>query len=343
MTTTDDSPDDTTQNPHRRDPEQAIAELVHILDLEELGSAKVSVQPTQADGPITQMVDPDGSLQMPETFAEDITLFRGQSQKMPHGRVFGGQVLAQGVMACGRTIGEDVGGEQRRLHSIHAYFMRPGDDTQPITFSVERMRDGRSFSTRRVHAIQHGKPILSMSASFQDPAGGMDHQDEMPDVPPPLEVPSLTDIFGGIDDERAQQIAWSRPIELRHVQGNLFLPSGGEQVARNNVWMRAVAALPDDPLIHEAVLAYASDYSLLESVLRKHGRAWTTKGLRAASLDHAMWFHRPARADDWVLYAQASPSAQSGRGLGVGRMFTEDGTLVATVAQEGMLRLKDLP
>ena len=306
----------------------AIDDLLAILDLEHLGSAKVNVQPTEISAAL------DG---VPETIAEDITLFRGNSQKMPHGRVFGGQVLAQGVVACGRTITDP----ERRLHSIHAYFMRPGDDTQPITFSVERMRDGRSFSTRRVHAIQHGKPILSMSASFQDPSPGLDHQDEMPPVPPPLEVASLTDIYGGIDDPRAQHIAWARPIEMRHVEGNLFVVPGHEHVAANHVWMRAAGRLPEDPLIHEAVLAYASDYSLLESVLRRHGLAWSHRGMRVASLDHAMWFHRPARVDDFLLYAQTSPSAQGGRGLAVGRIFAADGTLIATLAQEGMMRVPE--
>ncbi len=308
-----------------------LVDLLQTLDLEELGSAQVSVQPH------TTATHPD--LRLPETFAEDMTLFRGRSQKQPHGRVFGGQVLAQGVVASGRSV-RDLPGEPRRLHSIHAYFMRPGDDTQPITFSVERMRDGRSFSTRRVHAIQHGKPILSMSASFQAPDGGLDHQDEMPEAPDPATVPSLSDVFGEVDDPRAQHLA-RRAIELRHVQGNLFSGPGQDPVAEQLVWLRAVGDLPDDPLVHEAVLAYASDYSLLEPILRRHGRAWTDRGLRAASLDHAMWFHRPARADQWVLYAQRSPSAQGGRGLGIGRMFGADGTLVASVAQEGMIRLPD--
>lgn len=310
-----------------------LENLLAVLDLERLGTAKVSVQPTELTG-----VDA-----VPETFAEDITLFRGQSQKMPHNRVFGGQVLAQGVIACGRTVTEASGGAERRLHSIHAYFMRPGDDTQPITFSVERMRDGRSFSTRRVHAIQHGHPILSMSASFQDPAGGVDHQDEMPRVPGPEGVPSLADIYGEITDDARRHFALSRPVELRHVEGNVYTVPGSEHVAKNDVWMRTTGPLPDDPLIHDAVLAYASDYSLLESVLRRHGRIWRDPGLRAASLDHAMWFHRQARADDWILYAQESPSAQSGRGLAIGRMFTADGALLATVAQEGMMRFRDLP
>jgi acyl-CoA thioesterase-2 len=314
-----------------------LLDLLATLDLEELGSAQVSVQPLSTAGALAGRAPEP----LPETFAEDITLFRGQSQKQPHGRVFGGQVLAQGVVACGRTVRAVEGGGDRRLHSIHAYFMRPGDDTQPITFSVERMRDGRSFSTRRVHAIQHGKPILSMSASFQTPDQGMDHQDAMPEAPDPMTVPSLVDVFAGVDHPGARHLATQRAIDLRHVEGNLFVTPATDRVADQRVWMRAIGELPDDPLVHEAVLAYASDYSLLESILRRHGKGWRTTGLRAASLDHAMWFHRPARADQWLLYAQHSPSAQGGRGLGIGRMFTADGTLVATVAQEGMLRVPD--
>ena len=303
-----------------------------MLDLEELGSAKVSVQPTELTG-----VDA-----IPSTYAEDIRLFRGQSQKMPHGRVFGGQVLAQGVIACGRTVPPGHDGARRHLHSIHGYFMRPGDDTLPITFSVERMRDGRSFSTRRVHAIQHGHPILSMSASFQDAAGGLEHQSEMPQVRPPEEVPSLVDVYRDVTDPTRRHFAVTRAVDLRPGAGHLYLAPGSEHIAENHVWMRATGQLPDDPLIHDAVLAYASDYSLLEPVLRKHGRIWRDPGLSVASLDHAMWFHRPARADEWILYAVESPSAQSSRGLGIGRMFTADGTLVATVAQEGMMRFRDL-
>jgi acyl-CoA thioesterase-2 len=316
-----------------------LIDLLATLDLEELGSAQVIVQPLSTAGVLAG----GEPVLLPETFAEDITLFRGQSQKQPHGRVFGGQVLAQGVIACGRTIRALADGADRRLHSVHAYFMRPGDDTQPITFSVERMRDGRSFSTRRVHAIQHGKPILSMSASFQLPDGGVDHQDPVPDAPDPLSVPSIAEVFAGVDHPAARHLVEDRAIEQRHVEGNLFVTPASEHVADQRVWMRAIGGLPDDPLVHAAVLAYASDYTLLESILRRHGVAWRTPGLRAASLDHAMWFHRPARADEWLLYAQHSPSAQGGRGLGIGRMFTEDGTLVATVAQEGMLRLPPPP
>ncbi|WP_392545044.1 acyl-CoA thioesterase [Oryzobacter telluris] len=314
-----------------------LLDLLATLDLEELGSARVSVQPLSTAGELAG----DAPVPLPETFAEDITLFRGQSQKQPHGRVFGGQVLAQGVIASGRTVRAVEGQEHRRLHSLHAYFMRPGDDTQPITFSVERMRDGRSFSTRRVHAVQHGKPILSMSCSFQEPDGGLDHQDPSPGAPDPTTVPSLAEVFAGIDHPAARHMAEGRAIDQRHVEGNLFVTPATDEVADQRVWMRATGRLPDDPLVHDAVLAYASDYSLLESVLRRHGRTWTAKGLRVASLDHAMWFHRPARADEWILYAQHSPSATGGRGLGIGRMFTADGTMVATVAQEGMVRLPD--
>ncbi|KGN34771.1 acyl-CoA thioesterase [Knoellia sinensis KCTC 19936] len=311
----------------------ALADLLAVLDLEEIGTADVDVSTASVE----HTGDDRGA--SPVRFAEEMTLFLGQSQKMPHGRVFGGQVLAQGVMACGLTVHPDEDSVPRPIHSLHAYFMRPGDDTQPITFAVERMRDGRSFSTRRAHAIQNGKPILSMSCSFQEAAEGLDHQDEMPDVPGPDGLQSLADVFGGVDHPGAQHLA-RRPIEQRHVEGQIFLAPGDEKVARQGVWTRATGPLPDDPLLHAAVLAYASDYALLEPVLRRHGRQWVGGGLNVASLDHAMWFHRPARADEWWLYAQQSPSAQGGRGLGLGRMFTRDGTLVASVAQEGMLRVR---
>jgi acyl-CoA thioesterase-2 len=324
-----------TQPPENTQP-APLLDLLATLDLEELGSAVMSVQP------LSTADTADGTLPtpLPETFAEDITLFRGQSQKQLHGRVFGGQVLAQGVIACGRTVDPLDGEPARALHSIHAYFMRPGDDTEPIVFSVERMRDGRSFSTRRVHAIQHGKPILSMSASFQVPSAGLDHQDEMPTVGAAETYPSLADVFGGVDHPGARHLAQGRPIEQRHVEGNLFLSPGPEQVAHQSVWMRAVGALPDDDLVHKAVLAYASDYSLLESILRRHGRTWLTPGLSAASLDHAMWFHRSARADEWTSsMSKSHRPRKAAEGLAIGRIFTEGGILVATVAQEGMLRV----
>jgi acyl-CoA thioesterase-2 len=304
-----------------------VADLLAILDLEELGTARITVEGV-GGGPSSDLGEAGA------------TVFLGRSQKMPHGRVFGGQVLAQCVIAAGRTVADvDDGDGTRHIHSLHGYFMRPGDDTKPIRFAVERMRDGNSFSTRRVHALQDGLPILSMITSFQEDAGGLDHQDPMPRVPGPEGLPSLLEVFGGIDNPGAQHLV-RRPVELRHVEGSLFVEPAAEHVAQQSVWMKAVGPLPDDPLVHAAVLAYASDYTLLEAVLRRHGLAWTDPRLRAASLDHAMWFHRPASVDDWILYAQQSPSAQGGRGLGIGRMFSADGTLVATVAQEGMLRIK---
>jgi acyl-CoA thioesterase-2 len=304
-----------------------LTDLLDTLDLEELGTARITVE--GVGGPAHELGE------------SGATVFLGRSQRMPHGRVFGGQVLAQCVMAAGLTMaGVGGGGEPRRIHSLHGYFMRPGDDTQPIRFAVERMRDGNSFSTRRVHAIQEGLPILSMITSFQAPAGGLDHQDPMPDVPAPQSLPSVFEEFGGIDHPGARHLA-RRPIEHRHPDGNLYVQPGPEQVSHQSVWLKAVGPLPDDPLIHAAVLAYASDYTLLETVLRRHGLAWTDRRLRPASLDHAMWFHRPARVDDWILYDQESPSASGGRGLALGRMYAADGTLVATVAQEGMLRIKE--
>jgi acyl-CoA thioesterase-2 len=303
-----------------------LTDLLATLDLEELGTARITVE--GVGGPAHDLGE------------SGATVFLGRSQRMPHGRVFGGQVLAQCVMAAGRTVVGVDGGGQRRIHSLHGYFMRPGDDTQPIRFAVERMRDGNSFSTRRVHAIQEGLPILSMITSFQSSAGGLDHQDAMPSAPDPETLPSVHDVYGGIDHPGARHLV-RRPVEHRHPDGGIYVEPGPERVAHQSVWLKAVGRLPDDPLVHAAVLAYASDYTLLEPVLRRHGLAWTDRRLRPASLDHAMWFHRPARVDEWILYDQESPSASGGRGLGIGRMFAQDGTLVATVAQEGMVRLKE--
>lgn len=266
---------------------------------------------------------------------EDI--FVGQTITSMRNRVYGGQVLAQAAMAAIRTVPED-----RAIHSMHAYFLRPGDVNFPITFGVERVRDGRSFSARRIHAYQDGKTILSMIASFQATSGGLDHQDEMPlNVPDPETLPTLRDLLGSIDLPEARATAFERPFDMRYVTEPLFLPWRGTNEAYNAVWIKALAPLPDDPNIHRAALAYASDYTMLEPVLRRHGKSWVEPGLNVASLDHAMWWHRDARADEWILYVQASPSASSARGLGVGRMFTQDGLLIATTAQEGMMRLPE--
>lgn len=268
-------------------------------------------------------------------------IFLGKSQPMPHGRVFGGQVLAQVVMAAGLTV-RDVDGPTRSLHSMHGYFLRPGDAEAPIVFAVERLRDGGSFSARRVHALQEGKPIMSIILSFQVPAAGMDHQDPMPDVPGPDTLPTMSQAIGTSVDRRRGEWITRRAIDIRHCEGPVTTTPAAQQQPFQNVWMRAVGTLPDDQLIHQAVLAYAADFTLLESVLRNHGMAWGDPRLIPASLDHSMWFHRPAKADDWVLYAQRSPSASGGRGLGIGRMFGADGTLIASVGQEGMLRVRGM-
>jgi acyl-CoA thioesterase-2 len=254
--------------------------------------------------------------------------FAGTSCLAPRGRIFGGQVLAQSLMAAAKTV--DAG---RPVHSLHGYFLRPGDPHEPITFTVERLRDGRSFSARRTHAMQRGVPLLSMISSYQEPAEGLDHQVEMPDVPGPDELPSLAERYGHLEPVS------STPMDLRHVEEPTFLTPGPERVAHQAVWLRAVDKMPDEPLLHTALMAYASDFSLLEPILRRHGLSWATPGLKVASLDHAMWFHRPARMDEWLLYVQESPSASGARGLGLGRLFTADGVLVASIAQEGMLRL----
>lgn len=264
---------------------------------------------------------------------EDI--FTGPSQWMPLGRVFGGQVLAQSLMAAMHTVEPE-----RVIHSMHGYFLRPGDVEHPITFSVDRLHDGRSFSTRRTHAFQNGEPILSLIASFQTRDDGLEHQLAMPsELPDPESLPSTADVLGKVDHDVARYWASERAFDMRHIPSPIYLEVEGERVPRQAVWMRAFGRLPDDPNQHRAALAYASDYSILEPILRAHGVAWTTPGLKIASLDHAMWWHRDARVDEWLLYTQESPSAAGGRGLSLGRIYTRDGVLVASVAQEGMVRV----
>lgn len=266
---------------------------------------------------------------------EDI--FTGPSQWMPHGRVFGGQVLAQSLVAANRTV------EDRTVHSLHGYFLRPGDISLPITFSVDRLRDGRSFSTRRVQAYQKGEPIFSMIASFQVSDPGLEHQAEFPrDIPTPETLPSAAELIGENPHPVAQYWAKARPFDMRHVGSPIYFSVEGEPVAHQAVWLKALGQLPDDPALHTAALAYASDYSILESIYRAHGIAWSHPGLKSASLDHAMWFHRQPKVDEWMLYVQESPSAQGGRGLALGKIFSRDGQLLATVAQEGMVRVPEL-
>lgn len=283
--------------------------------------------------PVANMVE---ALTLSETGArtrEDI--FTAPSQWQPHGRVFGGQVMAQAALAAMRTIDED-----RIIHSLHGYFLRPGDIADGITFSVDRIHDGRSFSTRRVQAYQKGLPIFSMIASFQDEDPGLDHQMAMPEgVPDPESLPSAQEVLTALKHPIADVWAKTRAFDLRHVPSSLYFQVEGDPVPHQAVWLRALRPLPDDANLHRAALAYASDFSILEPVMRAHGVSWATPGLKVASLDHAMWWHRFARADEWFLYVQESPSAIGGRGLSTARIYAQSGTLIATVAQEGMVRV----
>lgn len=300
-----------------------------MLDLRHLGQVKLRTQ----DGDTTH----GGEIDLGQDAAD---LFEGASQPQPQGRIFGGQVLAQCIVAGGRTVPEINPGRPRHIHSLHGYFLRPGDSNKPLRFSVERMRDGGSFSARRVHAIQNGAPIMSMIMSFQEHSDGIEHQAEMPDVPAPETLPTTADLIGAIDHPIAQYWAYGRAIDIRHIDQPLYFKTDPNPRDHQSLWMKALTSLPDDQLLHAAILAYASDFTLLEPAMRANGLAWAQPGYRVASLDHAMWFHRPVKMDDWVLFTQESPSTSNGRGLGVGKMFAADGTLVATVAQEGMMRIK---
>lgn len=268
----------------------------------------------------------------------DEDIFTGPSEWMPGGRVFGGQVYAQSIMAATRTVDDD-----RAIHSTHGYFLRPGDVSLPITFAVDRIHDGRSFSTRRTQAYQNGVPILSMIASFQDDDPGLEHQQDAPDdVPDPEELPSASDVLGTVDHPVARFWATSRAFDIRHIEQPIYLSADPRRTPRQALWMKTVGPMPDSDELHRAALAYASDYSILEPILRQHGLGWTHPGLKMASLDHGMWWHRPARVDEWLLYVQESPTASGGRGLSTGRIFTRDGVHVATIAQEGMVRVPEL-
>ncbi len=267
-------------------------------------------------------------------------LYRGRSPQVGWQRVFGGQVIGQALVAATRTV------EGRAAHSLHGYFMREGDPAVPIVYEVDRIRDGKSFATRSVIAIQHGAAIFSMSASFQIDEPGLDHQIEMPKVPPPEELPTEAELQAAYLHVAPEGVRryWQRPrpveirpLDLRHFFSREKLPP------RQSVWIRATGKLPDDPVAHRAVLAYASDMTLLDTALFAHGRMIFDRGLQAASLDHAMWFHRPFRADDWLLYAEDSPSASGARGFTRGSFFSRDGKLIASVAQEGLIRVRESP
>jgi acyl-CoA thioesterase-2 len=263
-------------------------------------------------------------------------LFRGKSQDLGWGRVFGGQVLGQALSAAAQTVPVD-----RPVHSVHAYFLRSGDARRPVVYTVDPIRDGRSFTTRRVVAVQGGKPIFSMAASFQVIESGLEHADAMPVTTPPEELLSQVELARRVADkipEPLRTIALAeRPIETRPVKPyDPMNPRVGEP--HRQVWFRATDKLPDDDAVHRYLLAYASDFHFLETSMRPHGVSWLVPGMQVASLDHAMWFHRPFRMDDWLLYDIDSPSASGARGLVRGRFFDRQGRLVASTAQEGVIR-----
>ena len=277
-----------------------------------------------------------GLLELLDLEEIDQNIYRGRNERAERGRLFGGQVAAQALAAAGRTV------TGRVAHSLHAYFLRPGDPRVPVLYTVDRIRDGQSFTTRRVVAIQRGQAIFNMSVSFQVSEAGYEHQQlEMPSAPSPESLPTW-----GERAERAKHLlpkdsfAWvreDRPIDLRHVEPPTFL--GGEPRRGGNlVWFRASAALPEDPFLHQCVVAYASDMSLLDTVVLPHGRSGPLGPVMMASLDHAIWFHHAVRADDWLLYVQDSPAAAGARGFARGTIFTRAGKLAASVAQEGLMR-----
>jgi acyl-CoA thioesterase-2 len=281
---------------------------------------------TQALGQLIELLDLE---------AIEVNIFRGKNLDEKRLRVFGGQVAAQSLVAAGRTV------EQGRVHSLHSYFLRPGDPTAPILYEVDRIRDGRSFSTRRVVAIQHGRAIFNLQCSFHiDEGPGLVHQFEMPEVPRPETLATFRE---RLEPYRAQLPEWfqldtPRPIDQRYVGDVPWLPTASAET-RQRLWVRADGELPDDPLLHAAVVAYASDMSIIDSVLKPHEINWRDGVTMVVSLDHCMWFHRPLRADRWLLFDQDSPNAYGARGLARGLMFDEEGRLVVSLVQEGLVRV----
>lgn len=263
-------------------------------------------------------------------------ILTGPPLPTPHGRSFGGQVLGQAIAAVGTSVPEG-----REIHSMHGYFLRPGSSSDRMTFEVARLYDGRSFSTRRAQAYQGGDVLMSMIASFQGIEEGIDHQEslDMSEVPDPDSLPTVWEKYGHLADDSGRA-SWvlNRPFDLRYVESDIVLRVE-EPSSRQRLWLRARDTLPGTQIIHSAALAFASDYVLIEPVLRRHGLPWATPGLSSASLDHSMWFHRPFRADEWLLYELDSPTAQGGRGLAHGRFYNASGELVASVTQESMIRL----
>jgi|TARA_B000000475_G_scaffold177215_1_gene142567 acyl-CoA thioesterase-2 len=271
-----------------------------------------------------------------ETLEEN--LFRGQSENIGGPRVFGGQVIGQALTAAVRTVPE-----KRFVHSLHAYFLRPGDMEYPIIYDVERTRDGGSFTTRRVVAIQKGEPIFDMALSFHKVEKGPSHQIDMLDIPGPNECTSELEVRKKMIDKVPAKyrdfFLRERPIEIRNLPGEGMFEEPTKKEPYKHVWMKAVGKLPDDVVHHQAILAYASDMGLLSTSMNPHKLSFAKGNVMSASLDHAMWFHRPFRADQWMLYSTDSPSASNARGFNRGSVYTEDGTLVASAVQEGLMRV----
>jgi acyl-CoA thioesterase-2 len=278
----------------------------------------------------------DDLLQLLDLEGIDVDLYRGVSPAEERLRVFGGQVAAQALVAAGRTVADGVGAE-RPVHSLHAYFLRPGDPKIPIIYQVDRIRDGKSFTTRRVAAIQRGEAIFHLSASFHVPEEGVSHQQPVPDVPDPETLPTWPERMAPYAAVLGDWFNRPRPIDVRHVGDPIRTsPGSAPRQPGHQMWLRADGRVPDEPLLHACLVAYASDMTLLDTIMAPHGLIWT-EGTQA-SLDHAMWFHRPFRADEWLLYDQTSPTAAGARGLATGTIYTRDGDLAVSVVQEGLLR-----
>ncbi|WP_072806475.1 acyl-CoA thioesterase [Rhodococcoides yunnanense] len=268
--------------------------------------------------------------------ARDDSSFIARHQVIPSGRAYGGEVVAQAVVATMNSVADD-----RSIHSFHGYFLRPGDVHTETVWTVDRVRDGRGFSARAVTGSQNGKSIFQGQASFHVEASGVAHHEPMPvDLPEPEDLPTVAEVLGDADVRDARYWANERNFDIRHSPSPVYVTADGERTRRQVVWLKAYDRLPDDPNIHRATLAYLCDYTLLEPVLRNNGVAWSDDGLMTASLDHAMWWHNNGRVDDWIALVQDSPAASGGLGLATGRIYSRDGLLLASVAQEGLV---DLP
>ena len=273
----------------------------------------------------------DAVVRLLDLEAIEVNIFRGVSPDEQAQRVFGGQVAGQALVAAARTV------DRGAVHSLHAYFLRPGDPTVPILYQVDRIRDGRSFTTRRVVGIQHGHAIFNLAASFHVEEEGFESHMPMPDVPGPDDLADASTLWAELGDRFGDSMSRDRAIDIRYVDGLPFHRKG-KQSSEMRVWMRADGVLPDDPVLHTCLLTYASDMTLLDTSLLPHGTSALDDSIMMASLDHAMWFHRSFRADEWFLYAQDTPSSSGGRGLARGSVFTRAGALVASVVQEGLIR-----